>query len=571
MPRGVRFVTDGEQWTSRVKHDPDSSRLGKVEHEDKCRKTLEYHFIDQATMKEFDALNRVTFGPKPEERTHLAKIGWEAYIKEQLAPGPEPEELQRMIREDSFPWQVDFGQEDSVADQRLKLYFTSIQEIYNRLNDRIGAAKYDKRRPYYETIIITWLKALHSPWQLRELMVEFWHNHFNVSVDIEDQVAIAFAVYDRTVIRPNVFGNFRTMLEGVAKSPSMLLYLDNAFNRAGPANENYARELFELHTLGEDRYYNHLFDEWREVPGALEGKAEGYIDEDVYEAARAFTGWTVAINEREKVLKGPENGDFYYYDQWHDHYQKRILGVEFESHQAPMADGLKVLDMLANHPGTAEFVCTKICRWLVADDPPKSVVNQAVKTWMAHRDAPDQLGKVLQTILLSEEFAKNLGTKIKRPNHLPISYIRMTGSHLQPHQGIFWWIRAMGYHQFSSPFPTGNPDGAEHWLNTDGMLKRWQTLPMLQYFGEANLFQCNVMRELPEPCNTFDALVDFWTFRLWNGTLQPDIREELRSVFFEELGDMSYEKFKNTFPKEYEFKVRQTVHLLAMSPDFQKR
>ena len=524
-------------------------------------------------MNEFAKLNRITFHPTESNISSLKSKGWKAYVDEQLNPGPEPPELQKRIKNFSTTVEAEANGRDRTYELTLKTYFDSAKTTWKRIT-AMGEdpPEFEIRRPTAETFVITWLKALHSPWQLRELMVEFWHNHFNVSVEAEDRIQGLFAVYDREVIRPNVFGNFRVFLEAVAKSPCMLYYLDNAVSRASPANENYARELFELHTLGADHYYNHLYDEWRKVPGAWEGKAEGYIDEDVYEAARCFTGWTVADGEDYDERSIPSTGEFYYYDNWHDHYQKRVLGVEFRSHQAPMADGLKVLDLLANHPGTAKFVCKKICRWLVADEPPESVIEKAVATWTANLEADDQIGQVIRTILLSEEFEASLGTKIKRPNHLAAAFLRATKAEANPNETLYWWLRMMGYKQFAWPTPTGHPDEANFWLNPDMMLKRWKTFPVLAFWGEEEgHVKIDVTSQLPSNCNDFQAALDFWANRLFHQTVEPDRAKELKDIFFDDLGGLTFAAFRKDYKKEFEFKLRQTVCLLAMSPHFQKR
>ena len=215
----------------------------------------------------------------------------------------------------------------------------------------------------------TLLRAIHSRWQLREVLVDFWHNHFNVNAAGDQAVNVALPAYDR-VIRSHALGNFREFLEAVATSPAMLVYLNNRSSRAGSANENYGRELFELHSLGRDAYLNDLYNRWRDVPGALKGSPAGYIDQDVYEAARAFTGWTI---EDGAGLGGgktlPATGRFTYVEAWHDNYQKRVLATDFDPFQPPLADGRKVLDLIAAHPATARFVCTKLCRRLVSDTP----------------------------------------------------------------------------------------------------------------------------------------------------------------------------------------------------------
>src|SRR5258708_6681680 len=239
-------------------------------------------------------------------------------------------------------------------DRPLTWLSAPIEKLWPLDDQKTMMAHQERIRPAEEVRMASWVKAVYSKWQLREIMVEFWHNHFNINAFQEPRIACTFPIYDREVIRKNCFGNFRTFLEDVARSTAMQYYLDNFSSKASPANENYARELFELHTLGSDFYFNNLYNRWREVPGASNGKPIGYIDEDVYEAARSFTGWTIA--DGSGIGKGdnlPNTGRFYYYDGWHDNYQKRVLGVEFDPNQPPLADGLKVLDLVAYHPATA--------------------------------------------------------------------------------------------------------------------------------------------------------------------------------------------------------------------------
>lgn len=525
------------------------------------------------TDRSFHFLNRVTYGPKREDVRYLKKVGWEHYVDEQLNPGAEPEALQTLISEKEYGWRFDHSGVETQKFSKLESYNLSIAKLFERCVGLIGPPrKYELRRVFYDTLIISWLKAIHSPWQLRELMVEFWHNHFTVSADIEDGIAGCMGAYDRVAIRPHAFGNFRTMLEEVTKSPAMLHYLDNAESRASPANENFARELFELHTMGAENYYNHLYDDWKKVPGALDGLADGYIDEDVYEAARAFSGWTVAFSRPDKQLPVPNTGEFYYHDRWHDPYKKRVLGVEIKSHQGPMEDGLQVLDLAAYHPRTAEFVCKKICRWLVADEPPKAIVEKAVKTWMKHLRSPDQIKETLRTILLAPEFEAHLGQKLKRPNHLVFAFVRMTGAELTPHESVFWWFRNMGYHQFTCPFPTGNPDNAEFWLNSDAMLKRWQSFPELERVGVAeDFFEWNILEEGPKKLKSFDQLLDYWSLRLLDGPVPSLIRTELREIFFRDLAYDTLSKLRASDKDALAFRTKQMVRLMCMSPEFQKR
>ena len=174
--------------------------------------------------------------------------------------------------------------------------------------------------------------------QLREIMTQFWHEHFSVNATKSETTSIFFPQYDNHM-RQHTIGSFRELLGAVAHSPSMLIYLDNDDSRASPANENYARELLELHTLEQGNYFNDLYDDWKAVPGATEGAAEGYIDQGVYEVARAFTGWTVGDGRWvTDDTYAPMSGKMHYVEAWHDPYQKRILGHEFPPYSAPMAD-----------------------------------------------------------------------------------------------------------------------------------------------------------------------------------------------------------------------------------------
>lgn len=525
-------------------------------------------------MNSYDLLNRVTYGPTPAARQQLEQMGWEKWVEWQLKGG-EDEEWEQRVK--AFRYEMEFGREgrEKVREVPLETYFLDTPGLLGTLKGQEEPPDSLLRRPAFETFLVTWLRQLHSQWQLREIIVEFWHNHFNVSIDAHDAIPLLFPVYDRDVIRRHAFGNFRAFLEATAKSPCMLYYLDNAFSKSGPANENYARELFELHTLGAENYFNHLYDEWRQVPGAWEGKAEGYIDEDVYEAARAFTGWTVGDGEEHADgVVFPETGEFHYYDQWHDHYQKRVLGVEFKSHQGPMADGHKVLDLLAYHPGTAHFVCTKLVRWLVADEPPETLVQAAVDTWMAHQQAPDQIERVVRTVLLAPEFQQYLGQKVKRPNVLISSIVRTTETTASPNEGLFWLLRQMGYQQFSWAPPTGHPDNSAYWLNTEMMLKRWNTVPIVMVADleeDEGVIETAFADRTPDVMDSGGKLIDFWSEKVLGKKPPEAIREDLERVWMEDMEGASVAYVREHHPDGFEFKLRQMISLLAMSPDFQRR
>jgi uncharacterized protein (DUF1800 family) len=335
----------------------------------------------------------------------------------------------------------------------------------------------ERGRPRLEVIAAVLTRAVYSPYQLREVMAQFWHDHFHVNAFSDDHISVALPAYDRDVIRKNCFGNFREMLEAVATSTAMLYFLSNHSSRAGAANENYARELFELHTFGREAYLNDRYDRWREVPGALEGHPEGYIDQDVYEAARAFTGWTVEDGSGiDGGRKLPSTGNFAYVENWHDGYQKRVLATEFDPFDKPMADGRKVLDLIAEHPATARHVTMKLCRRFIGPDAPASIMARAAELWQKNVKARDQIAQVMRLIAESPEFMQSRGAKVKRPLVLMANYARIMGYDFTPSEGLFNQLGNAGQRLFAWPTPTGQPDDNAFFLTSNSMRNRWQLL-----------------------------------------------------------------------------------------------
>ena len=349
-----------------------------------------------------------------------------------------------------------------------------IERPWAFLESKAAHPQEELARPYQEVVAATVFRAAHSRAQLYEQTVGFWHDHFNVLASDDKRIGCALPSYDRDAIRPHALGNFRDLLEAVAKSPAMLIYLSNASSRAGAANENYARELMELHTLGRDAYLNDKYDRWRDVPGASDGAPQGYIDEDVYEAARAFTGWTVENGQRlDGSTELPRTGKFTYIEGWHDGYQKRVLATEFEPFAAPMSDGRKVLDLVAFHPATARFLSLKLCRRFVSDAPPQSLVDSAAKVWVENAKKPDQIALVIKHIALSAAFAASRGMKPKSPLALAVSFARVTGIELTPTQPLFHQLALCGQRLFGWHSPDGRPASADYYLTPEHLRERW--------------------------------------------------------------------------------------------------
>jgi len=497
------------------------------------------------------------------------------WLADQLAPDDAKDaDVARRLAAATLHMKYPAGEEEgtkwpAVDDHRhLTSLDRPIRELWH-LADWGKKMNYSERiRPFYDVFVATWIRAVYSKYQLREVMVDFWHNHFNVNSDVDITVAIALPTYDKDVIRKHCFGNFRAFLEAVASSTAMLRYLNNGASRASPANENYARELFELHTLGQPAYLNHLYNRWRDVPGALEGKPAGYIDQDVYEAARAFTGWTYGSGDYARDGEHhPRTGEFLYYELWHDNYQKRILGVEFDPNQPPLADGRKVLDLVANHPATARFVCTKLCRRLVSDNPPESLITAAIATWTAAAAAPDQIAQTIRTIVLSETFATTYGQKVKRPLEFTAALLRGTSAEFTPDGNFFWAMGNTNQKLFQWPTPNGHPDDQNYWLSASTMLNRW-TFPLAALQGWWSNVGTTLLRSTPPTATSPKQLTEYWTTRLL-GYLPPDPTFSTLVNFTAQNDNPD-----NPLPggdRQTLDRLTQLVSLIAMTPEFHLR
>jgi len=420
------------------------------------------------------ALYRLGYGPRAEDYHEIFSRGLNGWLAEQLNPpaGDDPLVADRLAK---TTLHIKYGTVDEM--RPLSSLSKPTEELWPLLDGQKKLDGQEKGRPRLEVIAATMLRAVYSRYQLREVMVQFWHDHFHVNAFSDDHISVALPVYDRDVIRKNSLGNFRVMLESVATSTAMLYYLSNHSSRAGAANENYARELFELHSFGRENYLNDRYDRWKEVPGALQGQPVGYIDQDVYEAARAFTGWTVEDGGRiDNSRSLPATGKFTYVENWHDGYQKRVLATDFDPFGKPMADGRKVLDLIANHPGTAEHMARKLCIRLIGPNPSAQIMKQAADLWHAQVNAPDQIAQVVRLIALSPEFAASRGQKVKRPLALMANYVRIMGYDFTPTEGLFNQLSNAGQRLFGAPTPVGIPDDNALFLGTNNMRNRWQLL-----------------------------------------------------------------------------------------------
>jgi hypothetical protein len=294
------------------------------------------------------------------------------------------------------------------------------------------------------------LRAIYSNRQLQEVLTDFWFNHFNVFLQKGADLYLVTA-YERDAIRPHVLGKFRDLLEATARSPAMLFYLDN-WQSAGPGaqagplrrrglNENYGRELLELHTLGVDG---------------------GYTQKDVTEVARCFTGWT--------IRRPQEGGDFEFDPRMHDAGPKLVLGTAIPA-GGGIEDGEKVLDLVARHPATAHFISTQLARRFVADDPPPALVERMARTFLA---SGGDLREVMKTMLKSKEFwsAGAYRSKVKSPLELVASAARAADADVDYALPLANQVAQLGEPLYGKLEPTGYSNSGRQWISTAGLLAR---------------------------------------------------------------------------------------------------
>lgn len=368
----------------------------------------------------FDAtthlLNRLTWGPRPEDRAAVEAIGAETFIERQLAPAT--------IDDRRCEWRI--AEIETLSVPRAELYeFTPAQILRDLSRARI-------------------LRALHSKRQLLELMVDFWSDHFNIGVAKGDCRWMKLAD-DREVIRPHALGRFRDLLRASVTSPAMLVFLDGADNRVvhpeDRPNENHARELLELHTLG--------------VHG-------GYTQDDVREVARCLSGWTFTHDWRRfftaRVAFDPRR---------HDGGRKTVLGTSIPA-GGGAEDIDRVVDILCTHPSTAKHVGTRLVRAFVGDPPPAEAVAIATEAFTASQgDIP----AILRAIFASQEFDRSRGVLLKRPMRFVVSALRAIEARCDAGPALLTHLERLGQAPFAYPTPDGYPLEAAPWLGT--LLWRW--------------------------------------------------------------------------------------------------
>lgn len=468
------------------------------------------------------------------------------------------EKLTRYVDWQLAPQSIDDTEcNNRIAAANLPTLTKSLTQLWN---DHRKISNADRTQPAREVRSATFIRAIYSRRQLFEVLVNFWHNHFNIYAWDYAYASATWAHYDRDVIRAGALGNFRQLLGGVATSPAMLFYLDNYISNAGGPNENWAREVFELHTLGAENYLG--VGEQNTVPGYPDAPI-GYVDADVYEATRCFTGWRV--NDGQYPLT-TNTGEFLYYDAWHDRFQKTVLGRFIPANGAPMSDGRTVLDLLATHPGTARFISRKLCRHFIADNPPQEVVDAAAAEFLAHTASSDQLKRVLRVILLSDAFRNTWGEKIRRPFEVTVSMLRATNAEFSPSNDFYWNYASMNQALYDHRPPDGYADVKEAWTNSTSMLKRWQMALSITegYLDDTTI---NLLAQMPAGYNTADSITDYWINRILGRPMFSNAQRE-RIVDFMRGPYAANSVLNSTYISE---RLQRMVALLLIAADFQYR
>ena len=416
-------------------------------------------------------LNRLSYGPRPGDIERVQEMGIDAYVETQLHPErlPLPNSLVQTL--DKLP-----ALSASPLDFLQSSYPQDSYPVPPGAQERTASAEADSASARY-------LRAISSPRQLEEVLVTFWFNHFNVFTKFGN-VGGWVASYEQTAIRPYIWGNFREMLAATAKHPAMLMYLDNWLNTAPNSpgwhgqfsglNENYAREVMELHTLGVDG---------------------GYTEGDVDTLARIFTGWGILRAARtnprhQRAIDayirsgGDPFGDcqslssypgFLFDRTRHDASDKVFLGIPISG--GGMEEGERALDILASHPATARHISYKLAQYFVADDPPETLVERLAQRFL---QTDGNLTEVVSELVRSPEFwnPQYFGSKFKTPYDYVISVLRAAGA--SPNQPIrdfddrtiSTWLNLMGMPLYGSHLPTGYSNRQTSWLNSDAMVKR---------------------------------------------------------------------------------------------------
>jgi len=384
-----------------------------------------------AASREYSALKRTSFGPHRDALIAIKNLGVDNYLEQQLDYLNIPD-----------------GSLEADIQAMFPLTLQTPLQLLDGFPDNIFSVA-------LEMIAATQYRQMFSKRQLYEIMVEFWSDHFNIHL-VNGLGPTLKPFDDQQVIRQHALGKFSDLLHASAKSGAMQFYLDNFLNQAVAPNENYARELMELHTLGVDG---------------------GYTENDVKEVARCFTGWSL----RFPGDSGGNYGEFVFVPGIHDNQNKVVLGNPVT--MGGQADGEQVLDILATHPSTANFIATKLCRRFISDTPPQSAIDAVAAAFtLSNGDIKDTLRALFATLA----FLEDADLKFTRPSEYLAALVRSLAPDTpyppDNDQFLFFAQSILGQLPFYWPTPDGYPDKQSYWASTGGLLNRWR-LSFLSFAG----------------------------------------------------------------------------------------
>ena len=510
------------------------------------------------------ALNRLAYGPRPGEVDSVAKIGVMRWIDQQLDPDHIDDKAMQQ-RERQFKI-LGYDREDlaeryhDVQRERQRLQRESAPPDPLSASRRGGTGvrvRSEFRELGGELQQLAIVRATLSERQLREVMVDFWTNHFNVFVG-KGADRFLLPSYIEQTIRPRALARFEDLLIATAESPAMLFYLDNAQSvapgsspprpppnlfarrrfgmnempeerreaqrrRPTGINENYARELLELHTLGVDG---------------------GYTQQDIIEVARIFTGWSI---------EPPDRGAGFVFRDWaHDHGTKHAFGLTF--HDDGKDEGIRLLKFLANQPATLHHVSAKLCMRFVADDPPDGCIHAAVVAWQKTRG---DMRAVLRAIFTSPDFwdARAVRSKVKTPFEFVVSAARAISADPDSTPRLAQMVARLGEPLYQQPAPTGYAETEAHWVNSGALLARMNAAVALAG-GRLPGIDANLDAVIPATTD-HAQLVDAVDERILGSTMSA----HTKSVILEQLDDISDPTQARAL----------AVGLALGGPDFQKQ
>jgi len=520
--------------------------------------------------------NKAAFGPRPGDVEAFELLG-----------GDDNSRLIAWV-----DYQLNPGVSDTEVDARLTALANSLDEKEAAAFDTIDKSALDlwagharnteyvvRMRPVWQMERLTILRATYSEWQLREVLADFWFNHFNIYG--RDFPAYGMMPnYDRE-LRQHIFGNFGDMLNANAKTASMLYYLDNYVNTWPRPNENYAREVLELHTLGAIENYYGAVDPLTEVGINSKGQRAGYTEIDVFEFAKALTGWGVS----DTSYGSPDTGEFLFrpdrhYDDF-DQASLKILDHEIVA-TGGESDVTDVLDYLAGHYGTARYIAWKLCVRFVGDNPSESLVSSTADEFYDRRNDADQLQQVYRHILLSTEFQTTWGEKIRRPIETVVHAMRAVDADLSfriDHgisNSILNRLSDAGQLPFGYGLPTGYPDEQSMWQGSGALIMSWKAITyMLKQPTVVNLAaQTNAGIPVIND-RTPNNIVAFWMDRALGYSLEASLANRIAVFITEIIGGTTDAPVNTDSSNEgegnYQRMLRAVLGLILMSPDAMRR